>query len=195
MHPRRTRGRKRASESRSEEIRAKLTEWKQTPEHLRPSLRALARELRTSHQLLSHYLEHSNKWRAKEYRQRANEIRARVQDETRPWAKCEMLRQADRYDRAGLRCTLVSVMEDALRKWEQEIIRDVRAGKRPHSGYRRLLRKSASAGFKKAQALLERYFPKGPENNLPVLAGRAAKSFGYVEGAGGNSPKTPSGAG
>ncbi len=47
------RGRKPKQESRSAELRQKLIEWKQTPESSRPSLRALARELGTSHQLLT----------------------------------------------------------------------------------------------------------------------------------------------
>lgn len=51
------RGRKPAHESRATEFRRKLIEWKQTPESSRPSLRALARELGTSHQLLTFYLE------------------------------------------------------------------------------------------------------------------------------------------
>lgn len=50
------RGRKPKQESRAAEIRARLAEWKRMPEFSRLSLRALARELSTTHQLLS-YLE------------------------------------------------------------------------------------------------------------------------------------------
>lgn len=50
------RGRKPAGESRAAEIRARLAAWKQTPEQERISLRTLAAELGTSHQLLSFYL-------------------------------------------------------------------------------------------------------------------------------------------
>ena len=46
-------GRKPKQESRSAEFRQILMAWKQTPEALRPSLRELARELGTSHQLLA----------------------------------------------------------------------------------------------------------------------------------------------
>lgn len=53
---RRVGGRKSAVESRGTELRLKLIEWKQIPESSRPALQALARELGTSHQLLSHYL-------------------------------------------------------------------------------------------------------------------------------------------
>ena len=49
-------GRKRAAKSRAVELRKSLGAWKQTPARLRPSLRALAREHGTSHQLLSYYL-------------------------------------------------------------------------------------------------------------------------------------------
>lgn len=49
-------GRKRNQESRATEFRRGLIEWKQTPEPSRPSLRALARDLGTSHQLLAFYL-------------------------------------------------------------------------------------------------------------------------------------------
>jgi hypothetical protein len=50
-------GRKTEQESRATEFRQRLMAWKQTPESQRPSLRALARELGTSHQLLKHYLD------------------------------------------------------------------------------------------------------------------------------------------
>jgi hypothetical protein len=59
------RGRKTKLESRSAEFRQRLIEWKQTPAAFRPSLRALARELGTSHQLLSHFLSGLEEWRRK----------------------------------------------------------------------------------------------------------------------------------
>src|SRR5438094_5272847 len=58
-------GRKRKEESRATVFRQQLTESKQTPKALRPSLRALARDLGTTHQLLSHYLAGIDKWRWK----------------------------------------------------------------------------------------------------------------------------------
>ncbi len=45
------RGRKPTSESRAAEIRARLMEWKHTPESFRSSLRTLAAEMGTSHWL------------------------------------------------------------------------------------------------------------------------------------------------
>ena len=40
--------------------------WKQTPKSMRPSLRALAREIGTSHQLPEHYLKGLEEWQYKE---------------------------------------------------------------------------------------------------------------------------------
>ena len=59
------RGRKPTAQSHAAEIRGKLAAWKQTPESVRPSLRVLARQIGTSHQLLSHYLQGWDKWQAK----------------------------------------------------------------------------------------------------------------------------------
>jgi hypothetical protein len=46
-------GRKKKQESRAAEFRQRLVEWSRLPESARPSLRALARELHTSHQMLA----------------------------------------------------------------------------------------------------------------------------------------------
>jgi len=78
-------GRKTKQESRAAEFRQGLMIWQQTPTSLRPSLRALARQLGTSHQLLEHYLKGLEEWRCRESylraKQRAHEkteeIRAR----------------------------------------------------------------------------------------------------------------------
>lgn len=73
--------------------------WKRTPEFSRPSLRALARELNTSHQLLKHYLGGVEEWEydaryraAKEMAQtKANEISARAKAENREMTMRESL--------------------------------------------------------------------------------------------------------
>jgi len=57
------RGRKPKQESRAAEFRQRLVEWKETPAAFQPSLRALARELATSHQLLAHFLSGLEEWR------------------------------------------------------------------------------------------------------------------------------------
>lgn len=59
-------GRKPVTESRATELRQALVTWEQTPESMRPSLRALAKELNTSHQLLQHYLEGLEEWQCRE---------------------------------------------------------------------------------------------------------------------------------
>ena len=91
-------GRKHLDQSRANEIRARLTEWKQLLESSRSSLRALARELGTSHQLLGHYLRHWEVWQAKEYQRQANELRRRARAETRPWVRDDM--QPSQIDRS-----------------------------------------------------------------------------------------------
>src|SRR5215831_16932874 len=91
------RGRKPKWESRALEFYGRLASWKQTPESVRPSLRALARELGTSHQLLNHYLRNWHKWQAKEYRRKAQEIRARAEMQNRTLTPREE-QQATSYD-------------------------------------------------------------------------------------------------
>jgi hypothetical protein len=72
----RSRGRKPKQESRSAEFRRRLIVWKQAPESVRPSLRALACELGTSHQLLLHYLDGLDKWQQEErYRNAMREMK------------------------------------------------------------------------------------------------------------------------
>jgi hypothetical protein len=86
--PRHVSGRKPAHESRATEFRHSLTAWQRTPESSRPSLRALARALGTSHQLLTFYLKRLDQWQANEYWRQVREIRARVRTENRlltPW--------------------------------------------------------------------------------------------------------------
>jgi len=64
------RGRKLKRGSRAAEFRQRLFIWKQTPESLRPSLRELARNLGTSHQLLGFYLQRWEEWgKAEEIRE------------------------------------------------------------------------------------------------------------------------------
>lgn len=98
-HERPQRGRKPAYESRAAELRQKLTAWKETPESKRPSLRALARQNNTSHQLLAFYLKGLEEWQQRErYRtarrraqQRAEEIRAQAAVEKREMTLGECL--------------------------------------------------------------------------------------------------------
>jgi PNKP adenylyltransferase domain, C-terminal region len=61
------RGRKPEQESRATEFRQRPVAWKQVPELARPSLRALTRQLGTSHQLLTFYLNGLDLWQGHEY--------------------------------------------------------------------------------------------------------------------------------
>jgi len=82
------RGRKPKWESRSAELRHGLIGWRQIPVGLRPSLRALARKLNTTHQLLAYFLNGLDSWRAEEEGRR---IRARAKAEGRPMTLRECL--------------------------------------------------------------------------------------------------------
>src|SRR5882762_5596727 len=89
------RGRKPKQESRAEEFRQRLIVWKQEPVRSRPSLRALAAELRTSHQLLKQYLDGLEKWKRDKdlARLRANAkakglvVTAKIENEYLAWVK------------------------------------------------------------------------------------------------------------
>jgi hypothetical protein len=98
-------------------------EWKQTPESSRPSLRALARMLGTSHQLLKHYLDGLEKWRYKErYRmatEESDQILARAIVEGRPMTQLEEQRR-HACTIAVIRAEAGSILLDALAKLKQE---------------------------------------------------------------------------
>lgn len=90
------RGRKPKYESRATEFRRRLIVWKQTPKSMRPSLRALAREIGTSHQLLEHYLKGLEEWQYEErFRQAIKALKGiSAQAENRlmtPWEKQQLL--------------------------------------------------------------------------------------------------------
>ncbi|MGB6718110.1 MAG: hypothetical protein WBE47_14270 [Candidatus Acidiferrales bacterium] len=113
------RGRKPASESRAVEIRAKLLTWKQTPESQRVSLRALALELGTSHQLLGSYLRGLDKWQSREYRRRSRAIRDLAAQENRAMT-CSEKSQATALDRAATWYLLNFAQTSACRSYEAE---------------------------------------------------------------------------
>jgi hypothetical protein len=92
-------GRKPAGESRASEIRSRIAIWSQTLESTRPSLRALARKLGTSHRLLAFYLNGLDEWQCSERyweakesaNQQAGEIRARAKAENREMTMLEYI--------------------------------------------------------------------------------------------------------
>jgi hypothetical protein len=183
-------GRKHLDQSRSNEIRARLAEWKSLPESSRPTLRALAQELGTSHQLLSHYLQGWEKWQGKEYRRQAKELRGRALTETRPWVMDELMKQAEAYDQAAFQCMISSMLEDLLGRIE----RDAKVGCLKAVQVK-MLRVLASRGDRRAQKLLDKLnSAKKSQNNLPLTSTRTCNSFRRAKTVGGNSAKTARGA-
>ena len=116
-------GRKHISESRAAEFRTRLLEWRQIPEPTRISLRELAAEIGTTHQLLSFYLQRLNEWQmneqAKEYRRQAKAIRDGADAENRSMSQFEMERMIA-YEQAAGRCMMSSLLEETFRSFEAE---------------------------------------------------------------------------
>jgi hypothetical protein len=176
------RGRKPASESRAAEIRTKLIAWKNGPEQQRVSLRTLALELGTSHQLLSSYVRGLNKWQAKDYKRRAEAIRNLAWSENRclmPWEES----QAAALDRAAFQCMIESALTYALKRYEAEF-RENKVGKVTKSKLK-LVRMLAQKGFPGAEKLLRKY-----QINLPSKPMGKVKSFRSDGTKAGNSAKT-----
>ena len=85
------------------------------PQFSRPSLRALARELGTSHQLLSFYLKNLHRWQGKEYWRQANEIRGRANAEGRVLTQQEE-QQFYAYNRAAMRSMVGPMLLDTIER-------------------------------------------------------------------------------
>jgi hypothetical protein len=163
------RGRKLATESRAAEIRTRLAVWKQTPEGVRISLRALAAEAGTSHQLLSFYLRQWDRWLIREYRRKAVGIRAQANAEGRPVTPGEEA-QIAAYRKRGMLLRIDSVLNDFVGRIEEH----VKVGKLAR-GELRMLKIMARKGFPKAQEVLQLYYQRA--NNLPGNPIGRAKSF------------------
>lgn len=150
-----SRGRKPNRESRSAEFRRRLIMWKQIPGSHQPSLRTLARELGTSHQLLSHLLVGLEKWREKErYREaknRCEEIRSRAEAEKRDLTQSER-EQFRASDRASARALLGSILLNKIERIRREA---KRGGLNSHQI--EMLKVFAQNGFSEAQELLQKY--------------------------------------
>jgi hypothetical protein len=113
------RGRKPRQESRAIEFRRELIDWKQTPESARPPLRALARELGTSHQLLTFYLNGLEKWQGEEYWRQAREIRAHAIVEDRPLTQWED-EQARACDRTAFHFTTGYMLRYSIKRMKKD---------------------------------------------------------------------------
>jgi hypothetical protein len=162
----RKRGRRRVSESRAAEIRARLVEWKQIPEPMRPSLRALAAEIGISHQLLSFYLKRLSPWQIGEYKRKENEIRARAEREGRSMTDAEQ-EQALAYARAATDLMAEYLISEIVGSCLTEVKRGCRLPLILLSQIRVL----ADRGDQKAQNVIRVH------DNLPPLTPRAAKFF------------------
>lgn len=88
-------------------------------ESSRPPLRALARELGTSHQLLDFYLNGLEKWQGEEYWRQAREIRARAIAEDRPLTQWEY-QQARAYDRVALHFTTGYMLRYSIKRMKKD---------------------------------------------------------------------------
>jgi hypothetical protein len=163
------RDRKRNEGSHAIELRERLFDWKQMPESSRPSLRALARELNTTHQLLSQYLAGLEEWKANEYWRRAKEIRAVARANGRSMTPREE-EQSRALDRRALCLFIESSLDDHVQKLEREIEQTIRDGNAPASQVSKMLRMIASSpggpaahrAAQRARAVLQKYFsPEG----------------------------------
>lgn len=146
--PSRLRGRKPQCQSRSSELREQLIAWKQKPKFARSSLRTLARELGTSHQLLAFYLKGLEEWRATEYSRQAREIRARANAEGRPMTQWEE-QQARSYDRAGISLMTGAFIVEDIRRIRQD------SERRPLTWHEVKALKIYARSFPEARELLE----------------------------------------
>jgi len=175
-------GRKPKQASRSADLRQRLTAWKQTPESMRPSLRALALDLGTSHQLLRHYLTGLEKWlygeRYRTAKKQIEEIRARARAEGRLMTQWEE-QQVRAYDSVAIDAMLAPVLLDAIERIKQQSKRS------PLCWQQIRTLKIFAREFPQAQELLQECSQSRltiQKNNLPATSPGAAKSFRTVEG-------------
>jgi hypothetical protein len=150
------RGRKPKAQSRGTEICVKLAEWKRVPESSRPSLRALAYALGTSHQLLGFYLKNLHKWQSKEYWRQAMEIRARANAGDRPLTYQEE-QQVCAYNRAAMRVTVEPMLLETIERMKQD------SERRPLCRQEIKILKTLARQFPEAHELLQNRSPHGPK--------------------------------
>jgi hypothetical protein len=153
------RGRKPKRESRSAEFRRRLMAWQETPESSRPSLRSLASDLDTSHQLLGHYLKGLEKWRHKECygeaKKKLEQIRARAIAEGRPMAQWEE-EQVHAHTREAARALVAPMLLDML----EGIKREAKSGPLDWCQIK-TLKRFARTGIPGAQELLQKCLQSG----------------------------------
>jgi hypothetical protein len=176
-------GRKPKQESRAAEFRQGLIAWKRSSESSRQSLRALARELGTSHQLLGHYLDGLEKWQHMEHYRKATEesdqICARTYLEDRPMTEWEKQR-VHHCTMESLRAQAASDFLDSIERIRQ----DAKRGPLHHTQIK-MLKLFARIGFPEAQELLDKQSRSGArncKNNLPAIPADVPKTFETVSG-------------
>jgi hypothetical protein len=171
--PRKALGRKPANESRARELRQELIAWKQTPEWSRSSLRTLACELGTSHQLLAFFLKGLDEWQGRQYLRQASQIRIAASDEDRPLTEWEAQR-AEAFTRAGIQTVTGAILRNSIERIRKESehralcwqeIKSLTMLARRFPEAHELLQKCSQNGVKSAK------------NNLPLISTGVAKSF------------------
>jgi hypothetical protein len=167
------RGRRPKQESRATEFRRALIAWKQSPESSRPSLRALAYALRTSHQLLAFYLNGLDEWQGREYLWQASNIRSIANAERRHLSQWEE-NQIHSLTRAGVSAIAGAMLRNSIKRMRKE------------SEHRALCWQEIKSltmlarRFPEAQELLQKCSHNGVKsvkNNLPPISTGVAKSF------------------
>jgi len=152
------RGRKPKYESRAPEFLQELMSWKQMPEHLRPPLRVLARQLNTSHQILAYYLDgleirhamESKRRDEEESKRRMDEIRARAAAEGRSmtaWEEQQVATYRERRWRSGLSAALLNQLWKLKKKAENGPLDPIEI---------KMLKIYAKNGYPGAQEMLQR---------------------------------------
>jgi hypothetical protein len=168
-------GRKPKEDSRATELRQALIEWKQIPKGLRPSLRCLAAQLRTSHQLLAHYLEGLDDW----YERQRYEALKRGALEHSQRIEAEAAREGRHLN---IREAFDSVITPGLIDQVEEMRQDFKRG--PLNRHQMAMLKIYARMRPEAQELLQKCLADSrhrkicsPKINLPVNSSDAAKSF------------------
>ncbi len=156
-------GRKLEQKSRATEFRRTLIAWKQAPEFSRPSLRTLACELGTSHQLLSFYLKNLQRWQSKEYWRQAKETRARANAEGRALTQ-QQEQQVYAYNRAAMRAMVGPMLLETIERMK-------------HDSERRPLCREEIKSLK----ILARHFPEAQEPMQKCLQNGLKKRKRFAE--------------
>jgi hypothetical protein len=132
-----------------------------TPVGLRPSLRTLARQLGTSHQLLTHYLGGLAKWqyeqRYRKAKKESDEIYAHAKTENRNLTYWEE-QQVGTCVRARIQALVVPTLLDTL----EDIKREAKCGPLNRAQFK-TLKIFAKQGFPGAQELLQNCAQNGPK--------------------------------